>query len=229
MASRKPATPTPAVAVKPQDAAQSQASDQNVEQPSGDAIWGYVRNNADKFRDALGLTASDDEAAEAPARPISPSDVPTMLVKRLDDELPLPERASEGAGAVDLRATEGGRVMPGKSVTFGTGIAVKVPSGYVLLIFPRSGHGINKRVRLNNCVGVIDSDYVGEIKVALTNDHESQPNSPATNAQYAFTVERGDRIAQAMLVRSEDYTVDIVDELPQTERGENGLGSTGSK
>lgn len=104
------------------------------------------------------------------------------------------------------------------TLVFETGLFFEVPQGKVLLVFSRSGHGFNHDIRLANCVGIIDSDYRGELKVKLTND----------STQAFFNVKRGDRIAQAMLVDSNQVQFEIVEELSETERGTGGLGSTGT-
>ena len=99
-----------------------------------------------------------------------------------------------------------------------TGIAVQLPPGYVMLVFSRSGHGFKHDVRLANCVGVIDSDYRGEIKVALTKDtREPWPES---------IFSRGKAIAQGLVIPAPQFPWCEVDELDPTARGEGGFGST---
>ena len=85
-----------------------------------------------------------------------------------------------------------------------------------MLVFSRSGFGFSKRTRLSNCVGVIDSDYRGELKVALHNDGKE-----------LLEISKGDRIAQGMVLPVEQVTFELVEELNTTARGEGGLGSTG--
>lgn len=148
--------------------------------------------------------------------------------------VPLPTYATSGAGCFDIRAdscddldekvwyeADGEKwqvtIDKNESVIFGTGLFFEVPQGKVLLVFSRSGHGFNYNIRLANCVGIIDSDYRGELKVKLTND---DPDS-------YFEVNKGDRIAQAMLVDSNQVQFEIVEELSETDRGTGGLGSTG--
>ena len=143
--------------------------------------------------------------------------------------VPLPTYATSGAGCFDIRADTYNKLETSdnehwsttigmnESITFGTGLFFEVPQGKVLLVFSRSGHGFNSNIRLANCVGVIDSDYRGELKVKLTND---DPDS-------YFEVNKGDRIAQAMLVDSNQVQFEIVEELSLTDRGAGGLGSTG--
>lgn len=139
-----------------------------------------------------------------------------LKVKRLHADAILPKYQTPGSACFDLHAlTEQSRVVSFSSI-FRTGFAVEVPPGYVMKVFSRSGHGFNNDVRLANCVGVIDSDYRGELMVKLTADG------------LAFVVEPGDRIAQAMLVPVEQWALTEVDELCETVRGAGGFGSTGT-
>jgi len=152
-----------------------------------------------------------------------------LKLKLKHKDVQLPTYATSGAGCFDIRAytsdkfetyaSEGWSNVIGmnESVTFGTGLFFEVPKGKVLLVFSRSGHGFNSNIRLANCVGVIDSDYRGELKVKLTNDDPDR----------YFEVDKGDRIAQAMLVDSNQVQFEIVEELSLTERDTGGLGSTG--
>ena len=141
-----------------------------------------------------------------------------VMFKKLHEDAKMPEYATEGAAAFDLFAC-GESVQfakRGESMVFSTGIACAVPAGFVMLVFSRSGHGFKHGVRLANCVGVIDSDYRGEIKVKLTCDGDK-----------AVTFKPGDRVAQAMIVPCPKVTLLEVEELDETERGEGGFGSTG--
>ncbi|UIU26947.1 dUTPase [Escherichia phage vB_EcoS_SA80RD] len=143
-------------------------------------------------------------------------------VKRLTDTAILPVFASAGAACFDLHAdlkSEDGceQIIFSYEHIFRTGLAFDIPEGYALMVYSRSGHGFKNDVRLANCVGVIDSDYTGEVKVKLTIDHDG-----------CFTVNHGDRIAQAMLIKLPSVQLVEVDELKTTERGANGFGSTGT-
>lgn len=147
---------------------------------------------------------------------------PTLLgVKRLTDTAILPAFATAGAACfdlhADLRADGYNLVYFRESEVIRTGLAFDIPEGYALMIYSRSGHGFKNDVRLANCVGVIDSDYTGEVKIKLTIDNEE-----------GFIVEHGSRIAQAMLIKVPCAQLVEVDELKTTERGANGLGSTGT-
>ena len=127
---------------------------------------------------------------------------------KIGREIPLPQFATPGSAAMDLRACLDGPV---------TLQAMALPSAdYVALVFARSGLGIKKGVCLSNGVGVIDSDYRGEIAVGLVNLSGED-----------YTVQPGDRIAQLMVVPVVQPTVTLADELDETDRGSGGLGSTG--
>ena len=148
---------------------------------------------------------------------------PTIKVKLLSEESVMPVYSSEDAACFDLGAITVGDgegfssvVIPEDSArVFGTGIAVEIPKGYCLEIYSRSGHGFNKDLRLSNCVGIIDADYRGEIKVKLRTDGPMR------------TVVFGERIAQAKLVPVQQCLFERVAELGTTLRGTGGFGSTG--
>lgn len=138
-----------------------------------------------------------------------------IKLKKLHDLAVAPEYATKGAACFDLRSVESGNVITTNK--FRTGLAFDVPEGQVMLIFSRSGHGFNGDIRLANCTGVIDSDYVGEVMVKLTSDGAT-----------VLEVKPGDRIAQAMFIPVQQVEqFEFVDELKQTDRGEGGFGSTG--
>lgn len=141
-----------------------------------------------------------------------------VLIKRLFDEARVPVYSSDGANCFDFFAPFDGAVGSYGSVVVDTGVAFDIPEGYCLLIFSRSGHGFKNDLRLSNCVGVIDSDFIGSVKVKLRNDGP---------AMYQF--KSGDRIAQGMLLKAPRIFLKEVEELDKsTKRGENGLGSTGN-
>ena len=138
---------------------------------------------------------------------------------KIGREIPLPQFATPGSAAMDLRACLEGPVTlrSGARAVIPTGLAMALPSqDYMALVFARSGLGIKKGVCLSNGVGVIDSDYRGEIAVGLVNLSGED-----------YTVQPGDRIAQLMVVPVVQPTVTLVDELDETDRGAGGLGSTG--
>lgn len=145
-----------------------------------------------------------------------------MKIKLLNDLATIPTRGSAEAAGYDLYAAipEGKVVIfPHETVKIGIGIAIEVPKGYFGGIFPRSGISTKLGLRCANAVGAIDSDYRGELIVALHNDSKE-----------IRIVEHGERIAQLIVLPY--YNIDnfeIVDELEDTERGSGGFGSTGSK
>ena len=150
-----------------------------------------------------------------------------LKVKRLHPEAKMPAYATDGSGCFDLHAfgeewginqkAYGIEVTDLRPTTFRTGLSFEIPPGFVMLVFSRSGHGFKSSVRLANCVGVIDSDYRGEVQVKLTADTGGN-----------LKVYPGDRIAQAMLIPAPVWELIEVDELTATERGEGGFGSTGN-
>lgn len=146
-----------------------------------------------------------------------------LKIKRLSERAILPVYATEGAACFDLHACLPDNVAmhrpPGAldaSVVVPTGLAFEVPEGHVMLIYSRSGHCFNENTRLANCVGVIDSDYRGEVQVKLTRDDGG-----------GLHFVHGSRIAQAMIVPIPRVELIEVDELSDTERGTGGFGSTG--
>lgn len=145
-----------------------------------------------------------------------PNKVPHVNFLLTHPNAQLPAYESRGAAAADIRCVNDGYVPPFGSTIFDTGLKPEIPEGYVALIYSRSGHGFKSDIRLANCVGVIDSDYRGEIKVKLTNDGST-----------GFTVEPGDRIAQMMIVPAVQATFEVQENLTSTVRGEGGFGSTG--
>lgn len=135
---------------------------------------------------------------------------------KLDSELPNPAHAHPGDGGVDLYARENVRLDPEAWATVPTGIAVAIPEGYAGLVVPRSGLAARLGVGVVNGPGLVDAGYRGEIKVILIN-HGPEP----------LELERGERIAQLVVVPVVDQEFVEVDELPESARGGGGFGSTG--
>ena len=138
---------------------------------------------------------------------------------KIGKEIPAPFYASAGAAAMDLCACvdEPVTVEPRALASIPTGIAIALPSAeYVALVFARSGLGIRHGITLSNGVGVIDSDYRGEIRVGLTNLSDK-----------AYTVAPGDRIAQLAVMPVVQARLEVCGSLDETERGQGGFGSTG--
>ena len=144
---------------------------------------------------------------------------------RMFNTVTLPTYATDGSACFDIYAhlpdnEAAFSTMAHPTVTVPTGLRVAVPEGHVMLIFSRSGHGFKSNTRLANCVGVIDSDYRGELMVKLTRDDGGR-----------LWVDHNDRIAQALVVPvSRQQIVEVEDEadLGETVRGQGGLGSTGA-
>ena len=143
--------------------------------------------------------------------------VEKLAIKRLDPDLPLPQRAHADDAGIDLHSAENVTLQPGERALVSTGIAMAIDTGYVGLIHPRSGLAAKKGLSIVNTPGTIDSGYRGEIKVCLVNTDRSE----------AISIARGDRIAQLLIQKIELPVVVEVDELDETERGEGGYGSTG--
>ncbi len=139
-----------------------------------------------------------------------------VQVVRLDPEIPMLHPARPGDAGVDLRATEAVILQPGQRYLIPTGLAVAIPQGYAGFVQPRSGMAINKGLGVLNSPGLIDSGYRGELKVIAIN-MDSEP----------LEIERGDRIAQLVIMPVPALVYEEVDALPGSERGAGGFGSTG--
>ena len=138
---------------------------------------------------------------------------------KIGRELPWPQRATAGSAGMDLSACieEDMIIAPRQLVRIPTGIAIALPGPeYVALVYARSGLGIRHGIALSNGVGVIDSDYRGEIMVGLTNLSEEP-----------YTIHPGDRIAQLVVTPVVLPELERVEELDDTSRGAGGFGSTG--
>lgn len=140
-----------------------------------------------------------------------------IKVTKVHPDAQLPSYATPGSACFDLYAVNSAYVVG--SAVFATGLKFEIPEGWGMLIFSRSGHGFKKDTRLANCVGIIDSDYRGEVMVKLRQDGVFD----------ALHAKAGDAVAQAMLVPIERIEFDLVEELSTTERGENGFGSTDNR
>jgi len=138
-------------------------------------------------------------------------------VKRLYDSAILPTYATDGSGCFDIYTMLNGDTDYNEPHTYSTGLAFEIPEDHVMLVLSRSGHGFKNDVRLSNCVGVIDSDYRGELKVKLTCD----------KIGWGLEVNAGERIAQGMIIPIQKVQFEEVSELSETERGEGGFGSSG--
>lgn len=137
---------------------------------------------------------------------------------RLNSNAIQPSRGSQWAAGYDLYSCDSAIIEPHTTLKIGTGIAMEIPEGYFGAIFARSGLATKRGLRPANCVGVVDSDYRGEIIVALHNDTE-----------YAQEIAKGERIAQIAIIPHLSVSfVEVDEELSETVRGTGGFGSTGS-
>ncbi len=143
-----------------------------------------------------------------------------VRIKKLNERAVIPTYGSAGSAGGDLYSAEENdiNVAPGQTVFIGTGLAVEIPEGLVGLVYARSGLACKKGLAPANKVGVIDSDYRGEIKVALYN-----------HGKEAQTVAKGERIAQLVIAPFVFAEYEEADDLSDTARGEGGFGSTGRK
>lgn len=142
-----------------------------------------------------------------------------ILDKRIGQDIPLPAYATEGSAGLDLRVCTDApvQIAPGETVLLPTGIAIYVEDPKLAaVILPRSGLGHKNGIVLGNLVGLIDSDYQGELKISCWN-----------RGQDHFTVHPGDRIAQLVFVPVVQAAFTVVDDFVQTNRGEGGFGSSG--
>ena len=143
-----------------------------------------------------------------------------VLVKRLDPKVNLPKYKTIGSSGMDLMAFIENpiKIKPGTSALIPTGISIAFPEEFEIQIRPRSGLAAKKKITVLNTPGTIDADYRGEIKVILINLSKD-----------SFEVEKGLRIAQMVVCPIVQAQLKEVDDLKQTERGEGGFGSTGTK
>jgi dUTP pyrophosphatase len=139
-------------------------------------------------------------------------------VQRLRDDAIVPDRAYQGDAGLDLSACDRFELGPGERAVIGTGLAVAIPAGYAGFVQPRSGLADRHGISIVNAPGLIDSGYRGELKVILLNTDRAQ----------RFVVEPGMRIAQLVVLEVPELELLETDELPVTERGVRGHGSSGA-
>jgi dUTP pyrophosphatase len=141
-----------------------------------------------------------------------------LPVQRLRPEAVIPERAYSGDAGLDLSACERLELGPGERGVVGTGLAVAIPDGHAGFVQPRSGLAARHGITIVNTPGLVDSGYRGELRVVLLN----------TDREHSFVVEPGMRIAQLVVVPVTEPEPFEVDELPASERGVRGFGSSAS-
>jgi dUTP pyrophosphatase len=139
-----------------------------------------------------------------------------LAVQRLRDDAVVPERAYAGDAGLDLAACERLELGPGERAVVGTGLAVAIPQGYAGFVQPRSGLAAKHGVSVVNAPGLVDSGYRGELRVVLLNTDLAEP----------FVVEPGMRIAQLVVLPVPEVELAEVEELPESERGVRGFGSS---
>ncbi len=139
-----------------------------------------------------------------------------LALRRLREDAVLPERAYAGDAGLDLTACEEHELAPGERAVVGTGLAVAIPAGYAGFVQPRSGLAARHGISVVNAPGLIDSGYRGEIRVVLLN----------TDPRESFSVERGMRIAQLVVLPVPELELVEMQELPESERGASGFGSS---
>ena len=147
-------------------------------------------------------------------------------MRRIDDRARIPQQATPHSAGFDLEALEGCVLRQGQTAMVRTGLAVELPPGFAMLLLARSGLASRHGVRPANCVGLIDSDYRGEIIVPLMMERQPVPREPGLSLSYG--IDPGERIAQAVIIRLPDVILEEAEELSETERGAGGFGSTGS-
>ena len=155
-------------------------------------------------------------AAAGPAAGTA-ADVVPVLIRRLDQGLPLPARAHPGDAGVDLCTAVDVVLGPGERALVPTGVAIALPEGYAAFVHPRSGLAARHGVTIVNAPGTVDAGYRGEIKVTLINTDRTEP----------VRFERGDRIAQLVVQQVACPQFHEVQTLPGSARGDGGFGSTG--
>ena len=140
-----------------------------------------------------------------------------LQIRLLDPGLPPPSYAHSGDAGLDLVSAVALTLKPGERVLVPSGVAVAIPPGYAGLVLPRSGRALREGLTLANSPGLIDAGYRGELKVVLVNLDFEEP----------IYMNRGDKIAQLVVQRVENVELEVTDELPSSERGAGGFGSSG--
>jgi len=140
-----------------------------------------------------------------------------VLIKRLDESVPLPSYAEAGDAGADLATRIDFTIQPGERMLVPTGISIALSNGYVALVHPRSGLAIKHGISMVNTPGTVDAGYRGELQVILINHDLTQPVS----------FKKGDRIAQLVIQKVERAQFVEVENLPGSERSADGFGSTG--
>jgi dUTP pyrophosphatase len=149
--------------------------------------------------------------------PASSTETLTILLRRLDDAVPVPAYAHPGDAGADLVTRVDATIAPGERLTVPTGVAIALPEGYAAFVHPRSGLAARHGLTIVNAPGTVDAGYRGEIAVTLLN----------TDAREPVVLHRGDRVAQLVVQRVERARFVEAAELPDSVRGSGGFGSSG--
>jgi dUTP pyrophosphatase len=155
--------------------------------------------------------------------PVSQWDLSTYIDVKIEltsKEAKVPVYSSDGAAGFDFFAIHDEIIEVGKPKVIDTGVKIEVPRGFVLMLFSRSGHGFKNSVRLGNSVGILDSDYRGNVAFLLAKD-------PNDNDHHFLEVFKGDRIGQGIILPYPSVRFEVAETLSPTKRGEGGMGSTG--
>jgi dUTP pyrophosphatase len=140
-----------------------------------------------------------------------------VFITRLDKDLPIPQYAQAGDAGADVHSRIDIAIAPGERALVPTGISIALPNGYAAFAHPRSGLAIKHGVGMVNAPGTIDAGFRGELQIILINH----------DLRETFTIKRGDRIAQLVFQKVERADFIEVEELPGSDRGTDGFGSTG--
>jgi dUTP pyrophosphatase len=201
----------PALLVEDLDAVRARLEEAGVEVVDDEQLHGHIRfYAADPFGNRLELierTSSLDVGNEGVQLPF----------RRLDPAARLPSRAHPGDAGFDLTSVMDVEVKAGERAMVPTAVAVAIPDGYAGLVLPRSGLASREGLTLANAPGLIDAGYRGEVTCAVVNLDRERP----------VLIRRGDRVAQLVIVAVPELTPGWVDELPPSDRGEGGFGSSG--
>lgn len=141
----------------------------------------------------------------------------TLPIQRLDPTVELPSYAYLGDAGLDLRSAEDAVLAPHERRLISTGLAIAIPEGYAGFVQPRSGMALKQGLSMANTPGLVDSHYRGELKVCAINLDDEKP----------ITINRGDRIAQLVILPVPQVRLQEVDQLDETDRGTGGFGSSG--
>jgi dUTP pyrophosphatase len=139
-----------------------------------------------------------------------------VYIQRLHEKAIIPSYQTDGAAGFDFHSVEKAIIMPGETALISTGLAFAIPMGLELQVRPRSGLSAKTGIRVANSPGTVDCDYRGEVKIILTN-----------TGDLPYTVNPGDRVAQGVLCPVYQAVFGVLDRLDDTDRGTNGIGSTG--